>query len=862
MATRFWKGAAIVAWLSWGALLACMCVQVLAQLGRIRAPRLRIRPLPGLAAAIAGASVAAAASGTGPAATAAVAAATVPPAGPGAPDHASPQPSYVVERGDWLSAVADRFLGNADAYPRIQALNPDLAARDARFPNHIEPGWRVWLPADAYDRGIRRHAAGALHRPASHRAPEHVRPTPSSASPSGAIHQPRARNDPASDVDGDGDGHPDVIVNQSTSGAMTGAGLLASLLFALLTAERRRQRSLYSAGQQLPRPANGRAERELRIAQRPADVERLDAALRSLSHSLAGRERPDIVGVRLVGGDVQVLLGHPAEDPPTPWLDEGTQWALPAYLDPPTPHAASPLLPALITVGSRAGRHLLIDIERLGTLSITGDPSRGRDLLRHIACELACNTWSDKATIVLAGFGTEAHALREIGRDRIVSATTVDAAITIARRELTRRAATGTAAPPFVLLATNPPLTARVALAELHHDLTAVGQCGIAVVTTLVDAAPVGPAALTLSDAGQLQAHLPGLRLSTDAATLPVDMLEPMTAVFRAAHLAPPIATPEPELPPWDDAVDPTTGVLALFEPGRADPRRRAEFDMDHGAAPVSPSPRDQLDHDLAGWHAAENRQPRIGILGPIEVRMPGALNDSRHRLYTEMLLYLLTRPSRGADRATIEDALWYGQPAGETTVRKVMYKLRQWLGPRDDGDWIRSNGEVDGVYHLEDGVLLDWHLLLRLEKRATKRGPDGAHDLRAALELVRGVPMVNRRETGPYRRPYTWIGDSDIAPDRIIAAVAGVAHRFAQHHLTQGEPDMARWAIGQAWLADPQRGFDELWHDRMRAEHQAGEMIALQHLVKEYLAANEAEVPEDLPTPIYNRIRELLRTA
>jgi hypothetical protein len=860
-ATRFWKGAAIAAWLGWGALVAYLCVQVLAQLGRIRTPRLRIGPLQGLAAALAGASVAVATSGTAHAATAAVTAATVPTAGPGATDHTSPQPSYVVERGDWLSALADRFLGNADAYPQIQALNPDLAARDARFPNHIEPGWRVWLPADAYDRGIRLHAAGAMHRPAPQRAPEQMPPTLSSAPPSGGIHQPPERNNPASNVDGDGDGHPDVIVTQSTSGAMTGAGLLASLLFALLTAERRRQRSLYSAGQQLPRPANGRAERELRIAQQPADVERLDAALRSLAHSLAGKEPPDIVGVRLVGGDVHVLLGHPAEDPPTPWLDEGTQWALPAYLDPPTPHAANPLLPALVTVGSRAGRHLLIDIGRLGTLSITGDPGRGRDLLRHIACELACNTWSDKATIVLAGFGNETGALREIGRDRILAATTVNAAITIARQELTRRAGTGNAAPPFVLLATNPHPTARVALAQLHHDLTAVGQCGIAVVTTLVDAAPIGPAALTLTDAGQLQAHLPGLRLSTDAATLPVDMLEPMTAVFRAAHLAPPIATPGPELPPWDDELNPTAGVLALFVPGPAHPRM-AEFDLDHSAALASPPPRDQLDDDLAAWHAAENRQPRIGILGPIEVRMPGALNDSRHRLYTEMLLYLLTRPSRGADRATIEDALWYGQPAGETTVRKVMYKLRQWLGPREDGDWIRSNGEVDGVYHLETGALLDWHLLRRLEKRATKRGRDGAHDLRAALQLVRGVPMVNRRETGPYRRPYTWIGDSDIAPDRIIAAVAGIAHRLAQHHLTQREPEIARWAIGQAWLADPQRGFDDLWHDRMQAEHQAGEMIALRQLVKEYLAANEAEVPEDLPTPIYNRIRELLPSA
>jgi hypothetical protein len=47
-----------------------------------------------------------------------------------------------------------------------------------------------------------------------------------------------------------------------------------------------------------------------------------------------------------------------------------------------------------------------------------------------------------------------------------------------------------------------------------------------------------------------------------------------------------------------------------------------------------------------------------------------------------------------------------------------------------------------------------------------------------------------------------------------------------------------------------------------MQAKHQAGNTVALQQLVNEYLASNEAEVPEDIPTPIYNRIRALLPAA
>ncbi len=388
---RFWKGVSIIFWPAWATLVAFLVVDVLAQLGRIRPPRIRIRPLQGLAAGMVGATVATVSSGVGHAAPPAVVApAIVPTVDPGG-DTEGTATYYVVERGDWLSAIAARFLGDQDAYPRIQALNTDLEARDSRFPNHIEPGWRLILPADAYDRGIRLHAAGTFQQPpASPTAtPVELDPTPPAGAetPTATVDEPTPTMTgipsphadaapPDVQLDSNGDGHPDVIVGQSTTGAMAGAGLLASLLFALLTAERRRQRGLYAAGQEPPRPANGRAERELRAAQQPADVERLDAALRSLTDGLSTRTMPpDIVGVRLVGGDVQILLSHPADDPPPPWLDEGTQWALPAYVQPPFTAGPATVLPALVTIGSRAGRHLLIDLERLGTLSIGGHPT-------------------------------------------------------------------------------------------------------------------------------------------------------------------------------------------------------------------------------------------------------------------------------------------------------------------------------------------------------------------------------------------------------------------------------------------------------------------------------------------------------
>ncbi|WP_426502917.1 hypothetical protein ACPPVO_35475 [Dactylosporangium sp. McL0621] len=70
--------------------------------------------------------------------------------------------SYEVRRGDWLGAISDRFLGDFNRYPELQQLNPDLIpdAAGRHGPNHIETGWRLTLPADAHDRGSRRHAVG------------------------------------------------------------------------------------------------------------------------------------------------------------------------------------------------------------------------------------------------------------------------------------------------------------------------------------------------------------------------------------------------------------------------------------------------------------------------------------------------------------------------------------------------------------------------------------------------------------------------------------------------------------------------------------------------------------------------------
>lgn len=85
------------------------------------------------------------------------------------------QITYRVAPGDWLGVIAERYLGSFDRYHDIQTLNTDRIPRVAGpdGPDHIHPGWRITLPADAHDRGRRPHATGHLLTP-----PRRTRPTP------------------------------------------------------------------------------------------------------------------------------------------------------------------------------------------------------------------------------------------------------------------------------------------------------------------------------------------------------------------------------------------------------------------------------------------------------------------------------------------------------------------------------------------------------------------------------------------------------------------------------------------------------------------------------------------------------------
>lgn len=123
--------------------------------------------------------------------------ATVPP-----PTHSSAGGSmvYEVAAGDWLGAIADRYLGNFARYRDISALNPHLVpdASGPDGPDYIYPGERYRLPADAYDRGPHRHATGHLTAVPGPPTLDPPPATPTPATPTPATPPPTAPTPPES----------------------------------------------------------------------------------------------------------------------------------------------------------------------------------------------------------------------------------------------------------------------------------------------------------------------------------------------------------------------------------------------------------------------------------------------------------------------------------------------------------------------------------------------------------------------------------------------------------------------------------------------------------------------------------------
>lgn len=308
-----------------------------------------------------------------------------------------------------------------------------------------------------------------------------------------------------------------------------------------------------------------------------------------------------------------------------------------------------------------------------------------------------------------------------------------------------------------------------------------------------------------------------------------------------------------PALHPADSAPWVTNSVLPLSPHTYLDQTATTKEDLDVLAPHVDEATRaqvesidPQLDRDLAAWNDPGCTQPKVRLLGPVTVTAQGSLPQRNPRLLwnTEIVAYLATRPS-GVSVETYGTDMWPDDPniASKTKARQSISVVRQWLGMNErTGQEHLPKGVVAGMpspYRLED-VLVDAELFRRLRLRGSARGVDGIADLRAALDLVVGVPFTDRRPEG-----YGWLAENPL--DHVYAGmIVDVAHIVATHHLAAGEPELAVSAAQVALKAGSSEDVPLL--DLVAACDAQDNRAEAAAYIKRILANHDAEVEEDLP--------------
>ena len=80
-------------------------------------------------------------------------------------------------------------------------------------------------------------------------------------------------------------------------------------------------------------------------------------------------------------------------------------------------HAGASRPPGLVTIGQRDGKSVLVDLEALGSLAITGDPTAAENLARSTIVELACG--EDLANSYVHTVGIELDDLPQLDRAHV-----------------------------------------------------------------------------------------------------------------------------------------------------------------------------------------------------------------------------------------------------------------------------------------------------------------------------------------------------------------------------------------------------------------------------------------------------------
>ncbi len=724
----------------------------------------------------------------------------------------------IAQPGDSLSELAQAHLGDARLWPSVAAATAGVTQPDGHHlsdPNQLQVGWTVAIP----DRAPTTPPAPRVPPTASPTEP----PPPPPQTPAPAPPTPQPTPTAAPEVPPASMAATPVRQAPVNAGWITLStysavgGLLAAGVLAALGTRRLVQARCRRPGQRLAGPTEcSDVELALRTTEDPPTVALLDAALRTWAVRSPGEDLPDVVGA-LLGSTIRLLLTEPAT-PSSPFVTgaAATQWVLDLTdtvvhdTDVPAP------FPTLVTLGRNTdGELVLIDLERVGAMTLAGDPDDVAGVLSAMAIELAGSRLADHLDVTVVGLSPD--LVRYLGAGRLRHATTFEEVLnrlehhhTEVVQALGEDAATspvdarvrGVAEQAWIpeLVLTAQPITVEQ-IDRLAAATTA--DTNLAAVITAADGA---------------RATLPGLCVVTVpvAGSTPVPVLDHMVTLQRLstadrdALLADFAATDSDEQVPGPDAeaVPPEPAGAAV----RA-PREGEGTGSDAVPEPSEPSEAERT--ELATLLHLDPGAPEVQVLGPLQIAgVPPYTPDAKGASKVlELAVYLALNPGRTGIEVS-RDLGDEGRQWADGTRRSRMSQLRTWWGSDASGaDYVPKIGR-GARYRLAPVIRSDWQRFQALSSRGLTRGPAGLMWLDAALALVRGIPFSG----APYDC-YRW---ADIERREMINRIADVAHAAAIGHLPH-DWCPARNAVLCGLRCDPSN--EVLYRDLFRAEYAAGNL-------------------------------------
>jgi hypothetical protein len=522
-------------------------------------------------------------------------------------------------------------------------------------------------------------------------------------------------------------------------------------------------------------------------------------------------------------------------------------------------------VPLLLPVGEQDGSACLVNLERLGLISLLPPPERGtaeadtghdpdRDAALVMAAwaqALAGAQWAEQVQLYLPSRYEQVAA--GLDRIRCVDPHDPDAADAPEPLDPLDRATLGDC--PTLAAARRvgagsaellrPQLTLGFHPSELPGWLPAAAHDPLDPNTLLVVGLHADAHSWQLANEGTLS--IPGiadqlrpLRLDPAQHELRLRLLEHAEDPPHAQPRQP--EQPNPAVPASSNVADePPRPAVAAGEPTVGDgaagrnEESHTHIEPNRGTPVVAPrlAAADEPAPHLAAGEPLDPGPVEVAILGPVQIH--GAAEPRPRQQSIEMLIYLALH-RQPVTLAGLSAAIWPDRPYVERTVRNRLSELRPYIHRRLD----KLPG---GRYQLTDLIVTDWQRFQNLA--------DGNPTQQlAALALVRGTPF--------HGLGLDWYHlDGQLA--EIEAAIVDLAVEVGNRALKQGEPDLARTAAVAGLRGCP---YDErLYRIAMQSAAARGATGELHQLRRQlaYVLDDELE-PDDTIQPatesLYNELR------